>query len=170
MSTLGCYAAICGDLGVPLRFPGPAGALDSLTQVTTLKVLARAMEKIATEPRCAAKAFNVTNTDVFRWHAVWPQLARLFGTEEGEVCPRLLAESMADKEEVWHRVCQRHRLVPSKLSGVANWPFADATLERDWDEILCHNRSRKHGLDGWDNSVARFFEIMETYRKARILP
>ncbi len=170
VSTLGCYAAICRELRVPLDFPGPAGAFGSLTQFTTLGVLARSMERLATDPKCADKAFNVTNTDVFRWHAVWPLLARFCRVEEGAVRPTCLAEAMADKDEVWQRVCERYKLRPTRLSDVANWPFGDATLERYWDEILCHNRARSHGLDCWDDSVARFFEILDTYRQTRFLP
>ena len=170
VSTLGCYAAICSELGVPLDFPGPAGAFDSLTQVTTLGVLARTIERIATDPHCAGKAFNVTNTDVFRWNAVWPRLARMFRVKAGSVRPTQLAETMADKEGLWQRTCVRNRLRPTEVSAVANWRFADATFERDWDEILCHNRARRHGLDEWDDSIARFFKLLETYREARILP
>lgn len=170
VSTLGSYAAICGELGTRLDFPGPAGAYSSLTQVTTLRVLVSAMEQIATDADCAGKAFNVTNTDLFRWNAIWPELARRFGVELGTVRPGCLADAMEDKHEVWRRICDRNGLHQTALGEVANWPFADATLERYWDEILCHNRARSHGLDGWDNSFARFFEILEEYRRARILP
>lgn len=170
VSTLGAYAAICAELGTSLDFPGPAGAYESLTQVTTLRLLARTMERIATDSSCAGKAFNVTNTDVFRWKAVWARLARQFQLEEGPVRPRLLADEMAGREAAWHRVCRRHRLRSTELANVANWPFADATLERHWDEILSHNRARGHGLDEWDDSVERFFQILGTYREAGVLP
>ena len=170
MSTLGAYAAVCAELGRALDFPGPAGAYRSLTQVTTLEVLTRTMERIATGPNCAGKAFNVTNTDVFRWEAVWERLARTYQVETGTVRPRLLADEMAGKDEVWRRIRRRHRLRPAELDDVANWAFADGTLERHWDEILCHDRARRHGLGGRDDSVERFFRILETYREARILP
>ena len=170
VSTLGAYAAVCAELGRALDFPGPAGAYRSLTQVTTLEVLTRTMERIATGPNCAGKAFNVTNADVFRWEAVWERLARTYRVETGTVRPRLLADDMAGKDEVWRRICRRHLLRPSELDDVANWAFADGTLERHWDEILCHDRARRHGLDGRDDSVERFFRILETYREARILP
>ncbi len=170
VSTLGCYAAIQAELGLPLEFPGHVEAPYSLTQMTTLTVLADAMERIAKNSTCAGKAFNITNTDLFRWWDVWLRLARHFDLEVGTVRPTRLAESMADKEDVWRRICERHSLRATKLNDVANWPFADATLERHWDEILCHNRARSHGLDGWDDSVARFFKLLERYREARILP
>ena len=170
VSTLGCYAAICRELGIPMDFPGPPGAFSSLTQVTTLRVLARAMEAIATSPDCSGMAFNVTNTDLFRWSSVWAELASRFGVEAGGVRPARLAETMADKQRVWRRICERHGLRSTAMDDVASWPFADATVERYWDEIFCHNRARSHGIDCWDDSIGRFFEVLEMYRRARILP
>ncbi len=170
VSTLGAYAAICSASGAALDFPGPPGAYSSLTQVTSIEVLARTMAMISTEPSCSDQAFNVTNTDVFRWSSLWPQLADSCGVETGPVRPLRLAEMMADKDDVWAEVCARHRLRPTKLSDVANWAFADATLERYWDEILCHNKARKHGLNSWDDSPERFLKIISMYREARILP
>ncbi len=170
VSTLGAYAAIRAELGMTLEFPGAIGAYSALTQVTTVQVLASAAVQIATDPDCACKAFNITNTDVFRWSAIWTELARRFGIRRGRVRRAVLAESMTDKQEVWRRICEKHDLRRTALRDVANWPFADATLERDWDEILCHNRARRHGLDGWDDSIARFFKILEAYRRDRILP
>jgi nucleoside-diphosphate-sugar epimerase len=170
VSTLGAYAAICRASGAALDFPGPPGAYSSLTQVTSIEVLARAMERIATAPSCADQAFNVTNTDVFRWSSIWTQLADACDVKRGSVRPLRLAEMMADKDDVWAEICARHRLRCTKLSEVANWAFADATLERYWDEILCHNRARQHGLDDWDDSPARFLRIIGMYRRARILP
>ena len=87
VSTLGAYAAICRELGAALDFPGPRGAYDSLTQLTTIELLARAITWMATEPACANEAFNVTNTDLFRWHTLWPKLAEAFGMPLGSVRP-----------------------------------------------------------------------------------
>ena len=170
VSTLGAYAAICRASGAAMDFPGPPGAYASLTQVTTLKLLARTMEQISTVPLCANNAFNVTNTDVFRWMALWPKIAKACSVETGTVRPMRLAEVMADKNELWRDICEREGLRATKLSEVANWAFADATLERYWDEILCHNKARNHGLAEWDDSEKRFVEIMKSYQAARILP
>lgn len=170
VSTLGVFVAICAEDGLPLDFPGPVGAYSSLTQVTSLDVLASTVRKMVKEPGCANLAFNVTNTDVFRWSAIWTGLAERFGVPIGSVQPRLLADSMQGREAVWRRVCERHCLRPRPLSEVANWPFADATLERHWDEILSRNRARRHGLDSWDDSESRFFRILDQYRQAHILP
>ena len=170
VSTLGAWAAICRELGAALDFPGPRGAYDSLTQLTTIKLLARAIAWMATEPACANEAFNVTNTDLFRWHALWPKLAEAFGMPLGSVRPLRLAEVMAGRGELWRQVCARHGLAQPRLDRVANWGYADATLERTWDEILSHNKARRLGFHDWDDSLARFFAVLDQYRQAGILP
>ena len=169
VSTLGAYAAICRELGAALDFPGPRGAYNSLTQLTTIELQARAMVWMATEPACANEAFNVTNTDLFRWHTLWPKLAEAFGMPLGSVRPLRLAEVMADRGELWRHMCARHGLVQPRLDRVANWGYADATLERTWDEILSHNKTRRLGFHDWDDSLARFFAVLDQYRQAGIL-
>ncbi|MDE0448807.1 MAG: NAD-dependent epimerase/dehydratase family protein [Spirochaetaceae bacterium] len=170
VSTLGAWAAICRELGAALDFPGPQGAYDSLTQLTTIELLARAIAWMATEPACANEAFNVTNTDLFRWHTLWPRLADAFAMPLGSVRPLRLAEVMAGRGELWRQICARHGLVQPDLDRVANWGYADATLERTWDEILSHNKARRLGFHDWDDSPVRFFTILDRYRQARILP
>ena len=170
VSTLGAWAAICRELDAALDFPGPPAAYDSLTQLTTIELLARAIAWMATEPACANEAFNVTNTDLFRWHALWPRLAQAFGIPLGPVRPLRLAEAMAGRGELWRKLCARHGLVQPDLDRVANWGYADATLERTWDEILSHNKARRLGFHAWDDSLTRFFTVLDQYRRARILP
>src|SRR6185437_7558226 len=66
LPAIAVYAAICKEQGLPLRFPGKAGAYRSLYQVTESAHFANAAVWAATEPRCALEAFNVTNGDYFR--------------------------------------------------------------------------------------------------------
>ncbi len=170
VSTLGVLAAISRETGAALDFPGPPGAYTSLAQVTTIELLARAMVWMSTEPACENEAFNVTNTDLFRWNTIWPRFADAYEIPVGSVRPLRLAEVMRDKEAIWQRVCNRHGLKPSSLKEVANWAYADATLERYWDEILSHNKARRFGFDEWDDSEERFFATLDQYREARVLP
>ena len=170
VSTLGAWAAICRELGAALDFPGPPAAYASLTQVTSIELLARAIAWMVTEPACANEAFNVTNTDLFRWHALWPRLAEAFAMPLGSVRPQRLAEVMAGRDALWRQVCARHGLAQARLDRVANWGYADATLERTWDEILSHNKARRLGFHDWDDSLARFFAVLGAYRQAGILP
>ena len=170
VSTLGVYAAICRETGAALDFPGPVGAYESITQVTSIDVLARAMAWMASEQTCANEAFNVTNSDVFRWKTLWPRIAEAFGMRVGSVRPLRLTDVMAGREDVWKRIAQRYGLQQSNIADVANWGFADATLERYWDEIMSNNKARAHGFHDWDDSEERFIALLEQYREAHILP
>ena len=170
VSSLGAYAAICRETGSALDFPGPEGAYRSLTQVTSIDLLARAMAWMATEPECANQAFNVTNGDVFRWNRLWPRIADAFDMACGSVRPLRLAHVMQGREEVWARLCGRYGLARRPLSAVANWGYLDATLERTWDEILSTTKARAFGFHDWEDSEARLLALIGEYRAATILP
>ena len=170
VSTLGTYAALCRHSGAALDFPGNQGAFDSVTQVTSLDLLSRGIHWMSTNPDCADQAFNITNTDVFRWRSLWPKLAEAFEMPVGTVRPMQLTECLAGRNSVWRDICENHQLQMPQIKEVANWAYADATLERHWDEILCHNKARRFGFLDWDNSEETFFRVLRQYRDARILP
>jgi nucleoside-diphosphate-sugar epimerase len=75
------YAAISKALKLPLSFPGKPGAYRTLYQCSDSALLARAIEWMATEPKCANQAFNITNGDLIRWENLWPKLAGFFDME-----------------------------------------------------------------------------------------
>lgn len=170
VGTLGTYAALCRELGMPLDFPGTEGAYTSLVQVTTTTLLARGMTWMSTHEGAGNNAYNMTNGDVFRWSRLWPQVAKHFGMPCGTPRPVVLADVMPEWEGAWRRIVAKHGLVDQPLSAVANWAFADATLIRWWDEIMSTNKARAHGFHDWDDSEARLLAILEQYRAARILP
>ena len=170
VSSLGAWAAICRELGCALDFPGPEGAYRSLTQVTSIELLARAMAWMATEPSCANQAFNVTNGDVFRWSRLWPCIADAFGMPCASVRPLRLAQVMQGKDVVWIRICERHSLVPRPLSEVANWGYLDAPLERMWDENLAISKPRAFGFHEWEDSEEWLLALIGEYRAAKIPP
>ena len=170
VSSLGAYAAICRELGCALDFPGPEGAYRSLTQVTSIELLARAMAWMATEPACANQAFNVTNGDLFRWSRLWPRIADAFDMPCGSVRPLRLTQVMPGNEAVWDRIRERYGLSSRSLSEVSNWGYLDATLERTWDEILSTTKARRFGFHQWEDSEAQLLALIGEYRAARILP
>lgn len=170
VSSLGAYAAICREMGAALDFPGTQGAFDSITQVTSIDLLARGIRWMSSDATCGNQAFNLTNTDLFRWRDLWPLLADSFDMPVGRVRPMKLNEIMAHRGEAWRSVRKKHDLVDLSLDQVANWSYTDATLERYWDEILCHNKVRAFGFHEWDNSRDSFFGVLQQYRDARVLP
>ncbi len=170
VSGIGSYAAICRELGRPLDFPGVAGAWDSLTQLTTLPLLARGIAWAASEPRCANLAFNFTNTDTIRWGELWPRIAEFFDMPCGEVQTIRLADAMPVQAGVWADIAARHGLRFDVLDRVANWGYLDATLERYWDELFSTDRAEGLGFCERDDSTARFLQLLAQYRDAGILP
>ena len=170
VSTLGAYAAICREIGIALDFPGPQGAFTSITQLTSTDLLSRAISWMATEDRAANQAFNVANGDLIRWCHFWPKLADAFQIPCGCVRPMNLTDVMADKEPVWQRIVERHGLVTQPLASLAHWPFADATLERTWDEILSTMKARQFGFHDLADSEATFLDLLHRYRVAKLLP
>ncbi len=170
VSSIGSYAAICRELGRPLDFPGVPGAWNSLTQLTTLTLLARGIAWAASEPRCANQAFNFTNTDAIRWGELWPRIAEFFDMPCGEVRTVCLADEMPTHADAWAALAQRHGLRFAELDRVANWGYLDATLVRDWDEVFSHEKAHSFGFRECDNSADRFAELLAQYRGAGILP
>ena len=77
---------------------------------------------------------------------------------------------MSERSELWQKICKKYELKQTTLDQVANWGFADATLERYWDEILSHNKSRRLGFHDWDESESCFLDLLERYQESRIIP
>jgi nucleoside-diphosphate-sugar epimerase len=167
---LGAYAAVCREMGRPLDFPGTAACWQALTEVTEATLFARAVLHLSTDPRCANRAFNVTNGDTFRWQRFWARLADRFGVPLGEARPAKLAEWMRDKDGVWQRIVERHGLSPSRLDAVASWPFADFVFGLGHDVLSSTTRLRQAGFHEVVDSEAMLLDQIARYRAARILP
>jgi hypothetical protein len=91
------YANVCKALGLPLSFPGKPRAYSALYQCTNAALLAKAVEWMAIDPKCANQAFNITNRDLIRWQTLWPKFAIFFRMELAPPRHINLARSMADK-------------------------------------------------------------------------
>ena len=163
------YAAICKELGVPLRFPGSAAVYRALAQVTDAGLLARASNL----PRTAAPggaAFNVTNGDLFRWEQLFPAFARDFGMELATPLPLPLPRFMADKAPVWQRIVQRHGLHPYAYDTIAAWGFADFIFNCGYDVISSTTRLRQAGFAEAADSEAMFLRMFAEFRRRKVIP
>lgn len=167
---IGIYAAISRELGLPLQHPGTAGNLRALYQATDAGLLAKAMVWMATEPRCANQAYNITNGDLIRWENLWPRIARYWGMEAGPRRALSLARAMADKAPVWQRIVARHGLVPHPYAEVVAWPFGDFVFGSDYDVISDTGKCRRHGFHEWVDTEEMFFRVWDRYRAAGVLP
>jgi nucleoside-diphosphate-sugar epimerase len=170
--TLSTYATICKELGRPFVFPGSEMQWNALTDVTDADLLSEQMIWAATHPEGRNEPFNTANGDVFRWRWLWPQLAEHFGVEwegfSGE--PRPLEEQMVGMEQTWRDIAAKYSLAESDLSRLASWWHSDADLGRTIEVLTDMTKSRLAGFLGFRSTPNSFFEKVEQYRAAKILP
>jgi nucleoside-diphosphate-sugar epimerase len=164
------YAAICKELGLPLSFPGKPGAYRALYQCTDSQLLARAIVWMATEPRCANQAFNITNGDLVRWEHLFPQFARFFDMELAPPRHISLVKTMADKGPVWERIVARHGLQPHRYEQIAGWAFGDFVFGSDYDIISDVGKARRAGFCESLDSERMFLDLFAQFRAERIIP
>lgn len=164
------YAAISRELGLQLCHPGAAGNYRALYQATDAALLAHAMVWMATEPRCANEAFNITNGDLIRWENLWPRIARYWGLEPGPRRQISLARFMADKGPVWDRIVERHGLQSIRYEDIVSWPFGDFVFASEYDVISDTGKCRRYGFHESVDTEAMFFRLWDQYREARVLP
>ncbi|MCI3951425.1 MAG: dependent epimerase/dehydratase family protein [Burkholderiales bacterium] len=164
------FAAIQRELGQPLFFPGSERSFNARTQFTDTGLLARALEWMATEPRCANQAFNVVNGDAPRWRELWPQFARVLGTAAGGPRGISLAQYMADKAPVWQAVMERYHLHPTTLDRIVLWDYGDYVFRPEWDIMSSMNKARRCGFDERVDTTEMFARVFAYYREQRIIP
>lgn len=170
VSTIGAWAALCAEIGLPLDFPGIAGCYTAMIEITDATQLARAILWMATGDKARNQAYNVTDTCQFRWKWLWPRIAAHFGLPVGEVRPLKLAEWMKDKGPLWERVVRRHDLVRNPLEDVGSWPFADFIWSLDHDNVADTTKIRLHGFQGVIDTGEQILTYLRQYREARLLP
>jgi len=167
---LAVYAVLSRELGLPLQFPGSEANYRALYQVTDATLLARAMVWMATEPRCANEAFNITNGDLIRWENFWPRMAAYWDMEVAQRRPIRLAQAMADKGPLWDDIVSRAGLRPTAYSDLVSWAYGDFVFASDFDIISHTGKCRRYGFQECEDTEAMFFRLWDAYRAARILP
>ena len=164
------YAAICKELGLPLRFPGKPGAYRAIYQVTESTHLANATLWAATDERCANQAYNITNGDYFRWANLWPRIAEVFEMPLAEPQTISLVAHMADKAPLWDAMVKRHGLQTYRFEEIVAWPFGDYVFACDWDVMSNVTKSRQHGFNEVVDSEEMFVRLLRQFRAERIVP
>jgi nucleoside-diphosphate-sugar epimerase len=170
VSTIGAWAAMCAEHGLPLDFPGTPASYSALMEITDAAHLALAIVWMATSPSARNQAYNVTDGCQFRWKWLWPRIAEHFGLAVGEVRPLKLAEWMKDKDAAWERVVRRHGLARKPLHEVASWAFADFLWGIEHDNVADTTKIRRHGFPGVVDTMEQIPAYLRRYREARLLP
>lgn len=164
------YASMSKELSIPLRFPGKPGAHGSLIEMTDADLLARATVWAATTEAGRNEAYNITNGDLFRWSSMWPAIAAFFDLEVAPPLEMNLSDVMADKEELWNTMVERHDLVPTPYADVSSWAFGDFVFAWDYDVIADTSKSRRAGFHEYVETEEMFTRIFQDLRDRRLIP
>lgn len=170
LMVIAVYASLCRELGQPLRFPGTVPAYDALYQVTDAALLARATVWAGSAPEAAGEVFNITNGDQIRWRHLWPVFARHFGMDYAEPQPVPLVEAMAQHEELWGRLVERHDLVPTPYQDLVGWAFGDFLFRSEFDNVSSTVKARQAGFADCLDTEDRFLELFDQLAANRIIP
>ena len=164
------YASMSKELGIPLRFPGKPGAYTSLIEMTDADLLAKATAWAATTAGSRNEVYNITNGDMFRWSSMWPKIAAFFNLDVAPPLEMNLTDVMADKENLWRAMVERHGLVPTPYSDVSSWTFGDFVFAWDYDVIADSSKSRQAGFHEYVDTEAMFLRIFQDLRDQRLIP
>jgi hypothetical protein len=170
LGALAVYAAISRELGPALAFPGMGRAV--ATEITDVRLQARAIEWAGRTPAAENQTFNVTNGDVVIWEHLWPELARRFGMEVGVRHPLSLAVVMPGKEHIWKDIQRKYGLAPYSYDEIVgrSWQFADLVLGGDAPSLLSTIKIRKAGFDDCIDTIAMLNEHLDDLESRKIIP
>ena len=170
VSVIAVYAAICREMGLPLRFPGPESVYRSLYQVTSADLLARAAIWAGETPAARNELFNVTNGDAFRWQHMWPRIATIFGMEIADPVPFSLLAYMADKGAIWDAIVKKEKLQPIPYEQMVSWGFGDFVFRQGFDNISSTIKVRRAGFHECIDSETMFDQVFKQLREMKMLP
>jgi hypothetical protein len=125
---------------------------------------------MATDPRCANQAFNLTNGDLIRWENLWPKIARFFGMEMAPRRHMNLVRTMADKGPVWDRIVAKYDLEPYRYEEIVSWAYGDIVFSTGHDIISDMGKARRFGFHEVVDTEQMFLDVFETYRRNRVIP
>lgn len=167
---IGAYAALCRELRAPFRFPGTTRAYGALAQATDADLLARVSLWAATAPIAANQAYNVTNGDLFRWENLWPWLGDQLGLPIGPPMAFNLTRHMGDKQDVWTRLAERHRLVEPNYRKAVGWGFGDFIFNTEFDVVSDLTKLRQHGCQDILRTEEGLLRTLKDLQAKRVIP
>ncbi len=171
-ATLGTYASICKETGLPFVFPGHPTAWEGLNDITDARLLARQIVWASTEPNACNEAFNAANGDVFRWNRLWGEIADYFGIEVGDYpgAYNSLETRMKDMGPAWDGVVEKHGLQPNALARLASPWHTDLDLGRPMECVNSMNKVRALGFTAFQDTTRSFIDVFDRLRAERVIP
>lgn len=170
LSAIGVYASISRELGLPLVFPGIGQPTP--TEITDVRLQAKAIEWAGRTPAARNQTFNITNGDTLVWEHLWPEIARHFRLEVGVRHPMSLAAVMPGKERLWKTIQAKYALAPygyEELVG-RSWQFADLVLSGGAPSLVSTISIRKAGFHDCIDSATMMSELFSDLEARKIIP
>jgi len=174
VATLGVYAALRRERGLPFVHPGHAHAV---TELTDARLLARACEWAAGRPACDGETYNITNGDVVCWRELFRAIADWQGVPLEETdAPLRLAEVMPGQADLWRSVARRDGLRVGALDALIglSWQYADVLWANPnaspRPNLVSTIKARQHGFADCVDSEDTVIELLERMRAERYLP
>lgn len=167
---VGIYAAVCKEMGLPLRFPGSTGAYEAIHQIADARQIGAAASWAATSTAAANEAFNVANGDAARWCNTWPVLAQGLGMASAEPKTLPLADVMPDQQAVWNRIAQRHALREIDIARIVDWRWVDYMLRMSHDVLLETGKIRRAGFHDCIETDRVFMQRLRELQQHKVIP
>ncbi len=172
---LAIYGSIRRELHEPLWFPASGRCFESRFQVMDASLLARAALYVATNAACANNAFNINNSECFRWRDLWPDLAVFFGLRAEGAGGEPLAEFLARHVDTWKALATRHGLRAFPIERASAWVRGDYTAPNsrfaaEYDICTDTTKIRQAGFRDTTDNATMFRRLFAWYRDNRIIP
>lgn len=174
VATIGVYAAIQRERGLPFAHPGHPHAI---TELSDAALVARAADWAAGRAECDGEVYNLTNGDVVCWRELFRAVAAWLGVplDESSAPPRL-AETMPAQAGLWRRIAEREDLRITDLDQLIglSWQYADILWANphaaERPGLVSTIKARQHGFEHCLDSEDNVIELLERMRVERYLP
>ncbi|WP_198381558.1 hypothetical protein [Roseomonas sp. KE2513] len=163
------YAAISGELRLPLGFSGPLKAYRAHSQVTSADLRPEASVWASVTLAARDDIFNITNGDQFRWQHRWPRIARMFDMETADPVLMPLSSLMTERAELWSGIVAKHGLLNTPYERVVSWNFADFSFNSGYDNVSSTIKARKAGLAECVETEEMFRTFFASLRAGKII-
>jgi nucleoside-diphosphate-sugar epimerase len=171
---IGVYAALRHEEGRPFSFPG---GVPYVWEAVDARLVADVIEWAGESPAAVNEHFNVTNGDVFEWRNLWPGMAEVLGVETGPDEPQSVVEFLADKEDLWSRIQEKHGLRPILLADIvgeshhyAEFCFACGATEPPPPAFSSRIKLQQAGFTGCYDTQETFNYWLQDLIGRRLLP
>jgi nucleoside-diphosphate-sugar epimerase len=171
---LGVYAAMLGEQGRALDYPGGAARV---AQAVDVDLLARAIAWAGDAEAARNEAFNVTNGDVFTWENIWPAIADALGMKPGQAVPLSMVAEYPKWIEPWDALRRRHHLTAPGLEEFVGLSFQYADYSMRYGQtqsgppsIVSTVKINQAGFTEMMDTEAMFRKWFAEARARRLLP